>query len=102
MKKSRFNVGSIGSASTNWGIKNARFLLYIFFLFIFSIGLTHYSDNQMKRIDTLNKELEDAKSSTMDYKVRILRNSQMSVLEEDMQSKKIYNNKSRLKKIVNP
>jgi Bacteriodetes cell division protein (FtsL-like) len=102
MKKSRINVGSIGAASTNWGIKNARFLLYIFVFFIFSIGLTHYSDNQMKRIDTLHKELEDAKSSTMDYKVKILRNSQMSVLEHEMQNKNIYSNKSRLKKIVNP
>lgn len=99
-KKSLPNYTSIGSASAKLVLENLPFVLFLGFLAIIYIANAHYAEGQVRKIQTMKREVLELKREYNSQKAELMRNSRHSVVEKNVRDMGLHIIKDKPVKIT--
>jgi len=83
-KKALGNYFAIGSMGASIVLKNLPYVLFLSFLTIIYIANAHYAEKQVRRIQTLQKEVKELKRQYNSLKSEIMFESRLSGIGEEV------------------
>jgi FtsZ-binding cell division protein ZapB len=97
--KSLGNYLAIGSMGASIVLKNLPYVLFLSFLTVVYIANAHFAERQVRRIQTLQKEVKELKRQYNSLKSEIMYESRLSEIGEEVEALGLRKSTGRVKRI---